>query len=148
MFDISTEDDATTVYEKVKELSVKILKNNIGDLEKGIVRRVKQDHSLANYWRKRTYKDGEIDWRMSSKRIYDLVRALTKPYIGAHCLYNGKEIKVWKVRVLDGNNKFENFEPGRVILTDEMRIKIKTGDGLIEIIEHNFNPLPMAGEYL
>jgi hypothetical protein len=29
-----------------------------------------------------------------------------------------------------------------------MRIKIKTGDGLIEIIEHNFNPLPMAGEYL
>lgn len=30
--------------------------------------------------------DGQIDWRMSSRAIYNLVRALTRPYPGAHFL--------------------------------------------------------------
>lgn len=147
-YEIGFGDDATAVYEKAKELSVKILKNNIPDLEKGIIKRVKQDHSLANYWRKRTKKDGEIDWRMSSKRIYNLVRALTKPYVGVHCVYKGKEIKIWKVKMLDSTDAYINLEPGKVISIDGSCIKVKTGDGVIEIIEHNFDSLPAVGDYL
>lgn len=147
-YEISSEDDASAVYEKVKEMSVKILKNNIPDLEKGIVKRVKQDHSLANYWRKRTKKDGEIDWRMSTKRIYNLVRALGKPYVGVHCVYKGKEIKIWKVKILDNTDAYINLEPSEVISIDGSCIKVKTGDGVIEIIEHNFDSLPAVGDYL
>ncbi|MFQ8877714.1 MAG: hypothetical protein ACLR7N_03875 [Roseburia hominis] len=43
----------------------------------------------GNVWRKRGKRDGEIDWRMSSRAIYNLVRALTKPYVGAHFVYRG-----------------------------------------------------------
>lgn len=147
-YEISSGDDASTIYEKVKYLSMKILKNNIPDLEMGILKRVKQDHSLANYWRKRIKKDGEIDWRMSGKRIYDLVRALTKPYAGAHCIYKGNEIKIWKVRICDETERFVNLEPGKIISTEGSKIKIKTGDVVIEIIEHNFDSLPVVGNYL
>lgn len=147
-FDIKETDDALNIYEKVKELTIEMLKNNIPDLEKGVIRKIKQDHSKANYWRKRTSKDGEIDWRMSSKRIYDLVRALTKPYVGAHCKYSNKEIKVWKVNILTDGGKYANLEPGKVISVNNSCISVKTGDGLIEIIEHDFSPLPVAGDYL
>ena len=34
----------------------------------------------------RNIKDGEIDWRMSSESIDNLIKALTHPYIGAHFL--------------------------------------------------------------
>ena len=56
------------------------------------IKRIKQDHSISNIWRKRGLKDGIIDWRMSSIGIYNLVRALTKPYIGAIFYY--KEIRL------------------------------------------------------
>ncbi len=147
-FDIDISDDARSVYEKVKRLSREILKKNIPDIERGIIKRIKQDHSLANYWRKRTKKDGEIDWRMSTKRIYDLVRALTKPYLGAHCIHKENEIKIWKVRICDETERFINLEPGKIISTEGSKIKIKTGDGIIEIIEHAFETLPVVGSYL
>jgi len=34
--------------------------------------------------------------------IYNLVRALTKPYVGAHIEYNGKDIKIWNLMLLQG----------------------------------------------
>jgi len=147
-FDIDISDDAKSVYEKVNKLSVEILKENIPDLEKGIVNRIQQDKSRANYWRKRTYKDGEIDWRMSSKRICDLVRALARPYVGAYFIYKGNEIKIWKVRICDETERFVNFEPGKIISIEGSTVKVKTGDGIIEIIEHAFETLPVVGNYL
>jgi methionyl-tRNA formyltransferase len=148
VFEISLDDDATSIYEKVKQLSVEMLKDGIGELEQGVIRRIKQDNSLANCWRKRTKEDGKIDWRMSSKRIYDLVRALTRPYIGAHCVYKGKEYKIWKVKMINDDRRYQNLEPGKVIAANESNIRVKTGDGAVEIIQHNFERLPVIGEYL
>lgn len=147
-FDIDVSDDASTVYERVTELSMEMLKENVHDLERGIIKRVRQDNTQANYWRKRTYKDGEIDWRMSSKRIYDLVRALTKPYVGAHCIYKGKEVKIWRVKIIDGTEALTNVEPGKVVQKNGAGIMVKTGDGIIEILDHSFDFLPEEGEYL
>ena len=85
---------------------------------------------------------------MSSKRIYDLVRSLTKPYLGADCILDSNEIKIWKCRILEPLSEFENIEPGKVIFSGEGRITVKTGDGLIEIFEHTFDKLPNVGDYL
>lgn len=147
-FDIDISDDALSVYKKVAKLSIEILRENIPQLERGIIKKIKQDDKRANYWRKRTYKDGEIDWRMSNKRIYDLIRALTKPYVGAHCIYKGKEIKIWKSRIIEESETYENIEPGKVISVNYPRLTIKTGDRILEIMEHSFDPLPEVGEYL
>ena len=38
---------------------------------------------------------------MTSQAIYNLVRALTKPYVGAHINYKEKEIIVWKVEIIE-----------------------------------------------
>ena len=84
---ISDEDDALSLYNKVINTAKGQLEEFIPALQNNSYQRLPQDHSLANYWRKRTYKDGEIDWRMSLRNIYNLVRALTRPYVGAHFIY-------------------------------------------------------------
>ncbi|MBT6053553.1 MAG: methionyl-tRNA formyltransferase [Candidatus Scalindua sp.] len=147
-FDISVEDNASTIYNKVSNLSINLLNEKIPEIEKGIVTRIQQEHSKANYWRKRTSRDGEIDWRMSSKRINDLVRALTMPYIGAHCNFKGKEIIIWKAKIIDNCKGVENLESGKVIDVVGSKIIVKTGDGLIALTDHRFEYLPQVGDYL
>jgi methionyl-tRNA formyltransferase len=147
-FEIAISDNATSIYEKVKKLSVQMLKESIPDLKQGTINRTKQDDSKANYWRKRTVKDGEIDWRMSGKRIYDLVRSLAKPYVGAHCVYKGRETKIWNVMMINESDDFNNFEPGKVISVDGDSIMVRTGDGVVMLTDHAFCELPAKGEYL
>lgn len=83
---------------------------------------------------------------MSSFAIYNLTRALSKPYVGAHIVYKEEEIKIWKVEEL----KFEanNIEPGKVIDVKDQIITVKCYDGAIRILEHEFDKLPLEGEYI
>jgi len=147
-FNIDSDDDASTIYEKITDLSIDMLKEGLPQLEKGRVRRIHQDHSKANYLRKRTCEDGRIDWRMNSEKIYNLVRALKTPYPGAHCDWGGKSVKIWKTRVIQDNKRSQHLEPGKVVRLGGRNIVIKTGNGLIELLEHEFDYLPKIGDYL
>ena len=118
----------------------------VPEIKHGTYKRMPQDHSLSNTWRKRSKNDGKIDFRMSSYSIYNLVRSLTKPYVGAHVVYNGKEYKVWKSK--ESKCKAMNLEPGKVLAVEDNIITVKTGDGGINLIEHDFNVMPHVGEYL
>ena len=147
-FDIDILDDASSVYDKVKEITAELLRANVPLLEKGVIGRKSQDSGGSHYWRKRDYKDGAIDWRMSSKRIYDLVRALSEPYVGAHCVYRGNDIKIWRVEMAGDPEEYADIEPGKVVSRDGRRLTVKTGDGLVRILRHGFETLPSKGEYL
>jgi methionyl-tRNA formyltransferase len=145
-FPIAPDDDAGSVYEKVCCLGTEMLREGLTELETGRVVRRPQDHSRANYWRRRGPADGLIDWRMSSKRICDLVRALRPPYVGAHCLLQGGEVKVWRVQA-EPAQELDRFEPGRVMLGGPAPI-VKTGDGAVRIVEWQSAEAPKEGEYL
>ena len=47
----------------------------------------------GNTWRKRSFKDGIIDWRMSAVSIRNLIRALSDPYPGAVFQHEGNIIR-------------------------------------------------------
>jgi methionyl-tRNA formyltransferase len=143
---INYNDDAYTIYGKIEDSALDQIQKFLPELENGTYNRISQDHSLSNIWRKRGMKDGEIDFRMSSYAIYNLVRGLTKPYIGAHLFYNGQEVKVWKVKEED--TTLSNLEPGKILEVGNGEILVKTYDKAIRILEHNFQTLPTKGEYL
>ena len=145
-FKIEYEDDANTVYSKIEENALAQIADFVPKLQSGNYSRTKQDHSLANQWRKRGMKDGEIDFRMSSFAIYNLVRALTRPYIGAHVYHEGKEVKVWRVK--QEALKSSNIEPGKVLESKNNQLLVKTYDAAIRIQEHDFDELPNENEYL
>ena len=142
------EDTARTLYDKIMGIAREQLLDLWDRMCEGSVYVIKGESQHANTWRKRNKNDGKIDWRMSSTNIYNLVRALTKPYVGAHFEYDTREYKVWEVSELldDG---FENIEPGKVIsVSDDRRFRVKSGKGIVEVIRYDGNFVPERGEYL
>ena len=145
-FDILDSDDAQTLYDKFAKVALLQIEEFLPRLKNKTYQTFKQNNKESNTWRKRQKVDGLIDFRMSSKTIYNLVRALKTPYPGAHINYRGKEIIVWEVKII--NNKQSNIEYGKVLDVIENRIVVKTYDGEIEITKHDFKELPNVGEYL
>ena len=145
-FDILSTDDAQILYDKFVNIALLQIEEFLPQLEKKTYQTIKQNYEASNTWRKRFKTDGQIDFRMTSQAIYNLVRALTKPYVGAHVYYKEKDIIVWKVEIID--NKQDNIESGKVLDINEDKILVKTYDGAIKITHHEFKKLPNVGEYL
>ena len=145
-FDILSTDDAQILYDKFVNIALLQIEEFLPQLEKKTYQTIKQNDEVSNIWRKRAKIDGQIDFRMGSRAMYNLVRALTKPYVGAHINYKDKEIIVWKVEIIE--NKQYNIESGKVLDISEDKILVKTYDGAIKIIHHEFKKLPNVGEYL
>lgn len=140
------EDKAIDLYNRVTEKALKQIQMFLPKLQKGTYKRIVQDNSHTNTWRKRTRKDGLIDFRMPSRAIYNLVRALSYPYVGAHVEYKEQEIKIWDAReIIDKNN---NLEPGKVTDIKDNGIVIKCFDNSIWVDSSQFESLPLIGEYI
>ena len=145
-FDILNTDDAKILYDKIVYIALLQIEEFLPQLEKKNYHTIKQNDKISNTWRKRIKTDGQIDFRMSSQTIYNLVRALSKPYVGAHINYKDKEIIVWKVEIIE--NKQHNIESGKVLDISKGKILVKTYNGAIKITHHEFKKLPNVGEYL
>ena len=145
-FDILNTDDARILYDNIVYIALLQIEEFLPQLEKKTYQTIKQNDETSNAWRKRVKTDGQIDFRMASQAIYNLVRALSNPYVGAHINYKDKEIIVWKVEIIE--NEQHNIESGKVLDISEDKILVKTYDGAIKITHHEFKKLPNIGEYL
>jgi methionyl-tRNA formyltransferase len=144
---IAYEDDARTLYDKVINVAVDQEIEIINAFETDHIVRVPQNVSHGNTWRKRCKRDGEIDWRMSSRGIYNLVRSITKPYVGAHFVLNGHEYKVWKVRELSVEG-VANIEPGKVLsVNQDGTVDVRVFDGAIRLLEFDHFAIN-TGDYI
>jgi methionyl-tRNA formyltransferase len=143
---IDDEDDARALYDKLTGSALQQIEEFVPRLASGSYRRQKQDERLANTWRKRGMADGKIDWRMSARSIHNLVRGLAKPYVGAHFVVDGMEIKVWKTSVLDDAPR--NMEPGRVLAQKNSGPVVKCGEDAICLLVTEPPFQPAIGSYL
>ncbi|ASS73948.1 formyl transferase [Tumebacillus algifaecis] len=143
---ILPEDDAGSLYQKLGDVALGQISVFTKQLASGDYPRIPQDHSGANTWRKRGRRDGEIDWRMSAERIHNLIRALTRPYVGAHFLWQGEEVKVWRSELSALGQA--NLEPGKVLRADADGVVIQCGAGALKLVKHELATLPEEGTYL
>ncbi len=143
---IDDTDEACDLYDKVTQTALEQIEEFVPQLTKGTFKRKKQVHLLASTWRKRGSAEGKIDWRMSAQSIHNLVRGLSKPYVGAHFIVNGKEIKLWKTAVVGISSP--NIEPGKVLMQTSAGPVVKCGENAICLLitEPKFEPL--VGNYL
>jgi methionyl-tRNA formyltransferase len=145
--EISPDDDAGSLYRKMTHTALGQITEITAAIANGRAERRPQLRGLGNVWRKRGRLDGQIDWRMSGRAIHNLVRALTRPYVGAHCLYGAREIKVWRTKVVDWPQ--QNIEPGKVLGTNENGVVlVKCDGGAVALLAHGFDRPPQEGTYL
>jgi len=142
---ISFKDNSFSLYKKLAVTAQGQLKHVLKNLKK---KNIKNRLSLkkSNYWRKRSSFDGEIDWRMSAVSIYNTVRALDKPYVGAHFFLKNKKITVWKSKIM--KYKLKNIEPGKFLFYKNSYPVIKCGDNAICLLKTNYKIKFKKGDYL
>jgi len=135
-FTITDDDDAGTLLKKIEQLAGEAIGEFLPQLAAGTAPRIPQDHSLANYWRKRTKDDGEIHWEQPAREIHNLIRALTRPYPGAHTHLEAEPVLVWKSRL---TSQRASAEPGTILKCDDSGCFVATGDGTLELLEWQGN---------
>jgi methionyl-tRNA formyltransferase len=144
--DIADDDDAATLYAKVLAVIPSQMHDIVRGLADGTLRPRVQDASQANHWRKRSAKDGMVDWRMGADSIFNLVRALARPYPGAEFVHDGASVKLWRCTPIDGGPA--NIEPGKVLGVAGREVTVKCGVGAVRLVEHEMQRIPEQGEYL
>lgn len=133
---IDAKDDAQSLYDKVKSSASPLLTELYHLLETDRIQAKPQVDHKGNLWRKRSKKDGRIDWRMSTQAIDHLVRALHHPYPGATTSYGGTELIVWQVESVDLSDiesEVTNHEPGKIVALQKAKPIVKTFDGLLKL---------------
>jgi methionyl-tRNA formyltransferase len=143
---IEVEENAGSLYEKLIKVALDQIREFLPMLKNGNIPRIKQNNLQSNTWRKRSDKDGRIDWRMSAHTIHNLIKAITKPYPGAYFEYENERIIVWKSTVIPGIN--ENIEPGKILSISKNGPVVKCGEESIQLLLTEPNFSPKVGWYL
>jgi len=127
---ISPDETVLDLLDKVTYTSAKLLEEVLPDLLAHKEPRIKQDSGKANYWEKRTPKDGIIDWNNTTKELYAWVRALTKPYPGAFSFYKGKKLIIW-----DAVQSKTKGKPGKILNMSDGYFIVGTKDSSLKVTE-------------
>ena len=143
---VNSDDDAGSRYDKLTTTALSQLTEITSKLNHGSLLSVPQAPNNASSWRKRSKLDGQIDWRMPARSIFNLIRALSRPYPGAHCIVDGSEIKIWKSKVISESSI--DIEPGKVLHVENGHITVKCGVDAIVLLRHEFFSLPGQGDYI
>lgn len=144
---IMISDTARTLYDKLLAVLDVQIEEILLSIWKDKLVFKKQSTKLATYWRKRDESDRLIDFRMSSKSIYNLVRSLGPPYVYSQVFVNGKRCNVVKAyRIQKALGKFIEF--GKVLAVSDNIITVKTGDGAVGIQLFEKNLQISKGDYL
>lgn len=146
--DLDSDEDARSLYDKVKLAASELIPRFLPCLIDGTAQRIPQDHSRANTWRKRGKSDGVIDFRMGALTIERLVRALTRPYVGANVVIGEREAKVWRAKAVPLPEEYRVYEFGRLVALRDREITVRAGDEAIVLLDHELDPLPKAGDHL
>jgi len=94
---LNPHETATTLYDKVNQAHVELIKQIWPKLIEGSIVGIKQDETLATYWEGRTPADGELFKTMSVIEVDRLVRATTRPYPGAFIMLDqNNKLIIWE----------------------------------------------------
>src|SRR5947199_204944 len=83
LFGLVPRQDVGDALELLYPLYGEISRTVVRHFHTGDVPRIQQDHSQATVFPRRKPDDGLIDWNMSVRSVWNLIRAVAHPYPGA-----------------------------------------------------------------
>ncbi|PYG89123.1 methionyl-tRNA formyltransferase/UDP-4-amino-4-deoxy-L-arabinose formyltransferase/UDP-glucuronic acid dehydrogenase (UDP-4-keto-hexauronic acid decarboxylating) [Ruminiclostridium sufflavum DSM 19573] len=135
--DIGDEEYIDSVLEKVKDVYPTVVNNAVNLIQSGDFVRIKQDLSKGNYFGKRTPEDGQINWNNNTKDIFNLIRAISKPYPGAFSFCNNSRLIIWRAEVINQKEEESLLPNGYIITINKSGICVKTKNDNILITEYD-----------
>jgi UDP-4-amino-4-deoxy-L-arabinose formyltransferase/UDP-glucuronic acid dehydrogenase (UDP-4-keto-hexauronic acid decarboxylating) len=132
--DISHEDTAHTLFKKLELAADAMLKEILPVIKSGDIPKTPMDLSRGSYYGGRKPEDGRIFWDRPAEEIYNLIRAVTRPYPGAFGFLGDTMVLFWRAVPVDEPSP----EPG-MITADGENVLIGTGNGCLRPLEIEVN---------
>ncbi|MGP6459556.1 bifunctional UDP-4-amino-4-deoxy-L-arabinose formyltransferase/UDP-glucuronic acid oxidase ArnA [Pseudomonas parakoreensis] len=142
---IERSDTGLTLHAKLRTAASDLLRDTLPNMLQGKITETPQDESKATVFGRRTPADGKLVWAKPAEELFNLVRAVTRPYPGAFCAVGEHKLIVWSADVVKGN---EGQAPGRVISVDPLRIACGQDSLVINAGQRNDNGLYLSGPQL
>ncbi len=127
---ILPEYNVRTLEELLAGDGAQLLVSTINQMMSGVVQAVAQDETQATYAHMIEREDAFIDWKLSAKRIFGQMRAMS-PKPGVEFVWNGKGVKLWEAEVIPAPLS----QPGCVLSVDKQSIVVACGEGALRISE-------------
>ncbi|MHB2139057.1 bifunctional UDP-4-amino-4-deoxy-L-arabinose formyltransferase/UDP-glucuronic acid oxidase ArnA [Pseudomonas monsensis] len=142
---IERSDTGLTLHGKLRTAASNLLRDTLPNMLQGRITETPQDESKATVFGRRTPADGKLIWAKPAEELFNLVRAVTRPYPGAFCAVGEHKLIVWSAEVVKGN---EGQASGRVISVDPLRIACGEDSLAITAGQRNDNGLYLSGPQL
>lgn len=138
--EITPEETGGSLHDKLAQVGADLIVETLSLLEAKEASWEKQPEvSTTPYARMLEKSMGEIDWKETAVEIERKIRGLS-PWPGAFTKWEEKILKLWKARVVEKDTMFEQ-EVGTFFCKENHRLFVKTGEGVLEILE-----LQLAGK--
>ena len=158
---IAFDDTALTLFAKMEDAASRLLADLLPRIAGGEIPRRPNDLARGSYFEGRRPEDGRIDWSRPAVEIYNLVRAVTRPYPGAFAALDGEKLTVWWAIPLRGEGG-NALSPGTVRVSGgpsyamaggcvapvsaPRRVVVETGEGWLQLEEIEWRTRTARGE--
>ncbi|MBI2444526.1 MAG: methionyl-tRNA formyltransferase [Candidatus Magasanikbacteria bacterium] len=133
-FPLRAADNARTYYERIMQEGAVLLRKLMPQLRAGQLPRRHQDERRATYLLGRTAADSALNFKeMSSREIFNLVRAVAYVYPAAFAYYEGKKVLFHQAQVVTPQYTRYSATIGQVAAADTDSVVIKARDGFVKL---------------
>jgi len=133
---IEASDTSQTLHDRLSALGAAAITSTLSEIDQQVIKPVKQNDSDATYAVKLTKKEAEIDWHATAMEIEQMVRAFD-PWPCTYTHLEGEHLKIWAASLVESprTNGHKEATIGTVIAISEAGIDVKTGKGILRILE-------------
>lgn len=117
-FDLTRFDTALTAHFKNQVAMLQLCIENLPDLLAGRAVLQPQPVDGVSYYPKRTAEDGLINWSAGTLEIYNLIRAVTRPFPGAYTFLDDdhdKKLIIWRAIPFDTQIQWPSAHAGEIV---------------------------------
>ncbi len=130
---INPNDTIATLYARIEQRGVEILRKALPQLASGTLKLCLQDENRRRTVPQRSPEDGLIDWTKDAGSIDRFIRAQTTPYPGAFTTLGGRPLHIWCAQVAPASDQLQ--QSGCVYRLTEGVYTISCGTGAIAVNE-------------
>jgi len=133
--EICEDDNAITLFEKLSNLSAKVIVPTLDLIESGKAEYIEQNHNDATHCKMLKAEMGDLDFSTTKNEIIGKIKGLAM-WPNAHITIDGVYFKLYNAREYTCNLKVDDFKNGEVVVaSNKQGLVLKCSDGFVGITE-------------
>lgn len=128
---VAEDETGDSLHDKLSAAGAGLIIETLRRIEDGTIVRIPQTEEGTCYAKMLKKTMGDMDWTMEAEALERLVRGLNS-WPGTYTGWNGKTLKIWKAQAL--SCEYDGV-CGEVVHVDKDRILVKTGKGILSLLE-------------